>query len=316
MKIGFYLENKNVRNVDLSHPRKGNPGCGGTEFLFVALAYELAKKQNHKCTPLLLANHTHKLPNNLIAKKSLSIHDAIEIAKQEDCDLFVYRPRIESQMDIIEKVDKLEIPTIGWAHTPISSIYMKKMAQSSFFKALVCVEHEQYDLIQDSTLWKKLTYIPNGFDVDNFCLSPPPEKNFNLVVYVGSLVHTKGFHLLARVWPQVIARIPNAKLTVIGTGNLYNENAKLGRWGIADKEYEENYIIPYLSDSKEKPHSSVNFMGKLGYEKKKFIHQATVGIVNPTGSSECCPGSALEFSSLRYPRRIGSVLWHAGYSQA
>ena len=41
MKVAFYLENKDIQNVDFSHPELGNPGCGGTQFLFAATPYYL-----------------------------------------------------------------------------------------------------------------------------------------------------------------------------------------------------------------------------------------------------------------------------------
>ena len=69
------------------------------------------------------------------------------------------------------------------------------MARNNFLKALVCVEHEQHDHIQDTALASrfKTTFIVNGFDVGNFRLENPPEKQNNLVVYLGALVPQKGF---------------------------------------------------------------------------------------------------------------------------
>ena len=297
MKIGFYLENKNIQSVDLSRPRLGNPGCGGTEFLFVALSYELQKRQNARCKPILLANSIEKLPKTLEVKQVSDVCDAARTAKNDGCDFFVYRPRRREQMNILDLIEKLKLPAIGWAHITPTTPYLRKMAGVSFFKALVCVEHEQYDLIQDSPVWKKLTYIRNGFDVSNFRMSSPPKKDFSSVVYLGSLVPQKGFHLLAKVWGDIVKRIPYAKLTVIGTGALYNESAVLGPWGIADKNYEEKHIIPYLANSEGQPYSSVKFMGKLGHEKKEVLHRALIGVPNPTGTTECCPGSALEFQA-------------------
>ena len=297
MKIGFYLENKNIQNVDLSQPRLGNPGCGGTEFNFVALAYELAKRQSTRCTPILLANSTQKLPKDIDVKQASHVYDAAHKAKEIGCDFFIYRPRLKSQMDVLDLIEKLNLPTIGWAHLTPTPPYLRKMAKKSFFKALVCLEREQYDLIQDSPVWNKLTHVPHGLDIDGFCHSLPQKKDFNSVVYLGALVPQKGFHLLAKVWPRIIERMPNAKLTVIGTGNLYGTNTQLGPWNIADKFYEKNYIIPYLSDSNGSPHPSVHFAGKLGHEKKEILHRALIGVPNPTGQTETFCMSAVEFQA-------------------
>ena len=297
MKIAFYLENKNIESVDFSTPEKGNPGCGGTEYLFVALPYYLAQHQKQICTPVLFANIANQLPEALEVVQADDVYVAARKAHEIGCDVFVYRPKRHQEMDILDLVQKLDLPTIGWAHITPKSCYIRKMAQTPAFKALVCVEHEQYDLIQDSPLKNKLTFIVNGFDVDSFRLFDLPEKNLKSVVYLGALIPRKGFHLLAHAWPDVLANVPDAHLTVIGTGSLYDEKSVLGPLGVADQSYEEEHIIPYLTDNDNVPLPSVYFAGKLGHEKKEILHRALIGVPNPTGLTENCPGSSLEFSA-------------------
>ena len=103
--------------------------------------------------------------------------------------------------------------------------------------------------------------------------------------------------MLARIWPQILKHRPDAKLIVIGTGKLYNHSAKLGPWGIADSEYEQEYLMPYLGDDRGQPHSSVTFAGRLGEDKKEILHHALIGVPNQMGQTENCPGSALEFQA-------------------
>ena len=297
MKAAFYLENRDIPNVDLSRPELGNPGCGGTEFLFAALPHYLAKLRGETCTPLILANHTDALPGSVEALQVEDVFEAARCAKQQRCDFFVYRPRRLGEMAVLDLLDELQLPGVGWAHVTPAAPHLRRMAKSSALKALVCVEHEQYDLVQDTPIARKLTYIVNGFDVDGFRLEDVPEKQPGLVVYVGALVPQKGFHLLAKVWPRVLQRCPHARLTVIGTGALYDETAQLGPWSIAERSYEENHIIPHLSGSDGQPHPSVSFAGKLGLEKKTILHGAMVGVPNPTGRTENCPGSALELEA-------------------
>ena len=91
-------------------------------------------------------------------------------------------------------------------------------------------------------------------------------------MYLGSLVPQKGFHLLAKIWLKVVERVPNARLVVIGSGKLYDSNAQLGDWNIADKNYEDKYIKPFLVDIESgNPHASVKLMGKMGLEKKELL---------------------------------------------
>jgi len=299
LKPAFYLENKRISNVDLSNPVLGNPGCGGTEYLFAATPYYLQKCASEICKPILLADDTSHLPSQIESHQVQDVYDALHKAKELGADFFVYRPRRDKEDNILELIDELEMPTIAWAHITPKHQYLREMAKTKFLKALVCVEHEQYDQIQDTLLSaaKKTTFIVNGFDVDQFRLGHSSEKDNRLVVYLGALVPNKGFHMLAKVWPRIIKRVPDAKLTVIGTGALYKRDAKLGSWGVAEESYEEKCIIPFLNDGQGGVHSSVTFAGKLGVEKKEILHRALIGVPNPTGVTENCPGSALEFQA-------------------
>lgn len=293
-KVAFYLENQRIPEVNLSRPELGNPGCGGTEYLFVALPYFLKLLQLKKCQPILLANHTANLPEGIPNYKVKDVSEAARVAKELDCSMFVYRPRRALEVELINLIDELKLPSIAWFHiTPVAD-HLRALAKSTYVKATVCVEREQHDLAKDTAVWNKLTCIVNGFHLEGYQLPNPPEKDPNMVVYIGALVRQKGFHLLAKAWPEVRARNPKAKLMVIGTGALYDNKAALGPWGIAEESYERQYIIPYLQGDDGKPMPSVNFLGKLGEEKKQFLYQAILGVPNPTGQTENCPGSALE----------------------
>jgi glycosyltransferase involved in cell wall biosynthesis len=296
-KVAFYLENRSIPDVDLSRPELGNPGCGGTEFLFAALPYYIQKYNGIGYDPLLLANHTDRLPDNLVHIRVEDVIDAARRAKEEGCSIFVYRPRRHTEAELLALIDTLQLPTIAWVHiTPVAA-HLRAIARSKYTKAVVCVEREQHDLAMDSAIWSKLTCIVNGFDVSGFKLSNPPTKELGLVVYLGALVPQKGFHILAKAWPRILSRYSQARLAVIGTGALYDTKAELGPLGVAERKYEQRFIMPYLTDKDGKLHPSVTFLGRLGSEKKEILYRATVGVPNPGGQTENCPGSALEFQA-------------------
>jgi glycosyltransferase involved in cell wall biosynthesis len=69
-----------------------------------------------------------------------------------------------------------------------------------------------------------------------------PENKEQIVTYVGALIPTKGFHKLAKVWKNILKKVPTAKLQVIGDGKLYNKNAVLGPHGIAEAKYEKKSL--------------------------------------------------------------------------
>lgn len=82
--------------------------------------------------------------------------------------------------------------------------------------------------------------------------------------------------MIAKAWKTVLAAVPDAKLNVIGAGNLYDRNSKLGKYGIAEESY-ENSFMPYLTEKfeedgeiKERILPSVKFWGLMGVEKMMF----------------------------------------------
>lgn len=297
IRIGIYLNNALIPDVDLSQPELGNPGCGGTEYLMSALPYYFQKHLNSQIISTLFANNIEKLPPNIHSIKANDLYSAAQKAKESHCDFFIYRPHRSLNVQFLSLIEQLQLPTIAWIHVTPKHEHNRALARNPFIRAFVCVEHEQYDLLQDTPLYPKLTYIVNGFDLQGFQLQESIAKEPNLVVYLGALVPQKGFHLLAKAWPDVVQRIPEAKLAVIGSGKLYDPSLKMGPWGIAGQSYEQTGIIPFLQDGSGSPMKSVSFLGRLGLEKKIWLSKASVGVANPSGQSEHCPGSALEIQA-------------------
>jgi FkbM family methyltransferase len=293
-KIGFYLENRNLVDVDLSQPEKGNPGVGGTEFNFITLACHLIAS-NPDYAIHLYANRPEKLPDQLKVIRVNDCVEAIEHAVASGFEFFVWRPTVRDDARyVIENIAKYNIKIIIWAHNTPKKEYLDLLAQASNVRRLVPVGFEQARLIGDHPIKKKIRVINNGFDSSAYH-GLSFQKDNNSVVYTGSMIPVKGFGLLARAWKSVVAKFPNAKLTVIGSGQLYNRNVMLGRWGVADESFEENDIIPFLSGEDGKKLDSVTFLGVLGSEKLPILSKALIGVVNPSGRGENCPGSAIEF---------------------
>lgn len=74
----------------------------------------------------------------------------------------------------------------------------------------------------------RIEVIPNGVDVKRFRPATGPTEKFDLrrrlgipamapvVLFVGSIVPRKGIDLLLRAWPSVLARVPDARLVLVG----------------------------------------------------------------------------------------------------
>lgn len=301
-KIAFYLNNSTTSSVDLSFPEFGNPGLGGTEFLLAATPYYINKYHSDKFEIFIFAHNIENLPNGLITFKVENIEDAIVKASVQGIDFFIYRPLRDPQPTVLSLLQVCNLTAIAWLHVTPKSSHLRFLANSSKISAVVCVEHEQHDQLYDSPLGKKLTYIVNGFDVGGFRRNISfEEKDLNLVVHIGAIVPQKSFHVLARNWPKIVERCPDARLIVIGSASVYDEQQLLGDWGVGYKSYEDNFIKPYLSDEHGALLSSVKFMGKMGLDKREYMAKAIVGIANPVGTNENCPATSLEFQALGTP---------------
>ena len=294
MKVAFYVPNKGLRNVDFSSPEKGNPGSGAAEYLHVALPYYI---NSSDFEVFIYAQSIEKMPPEIKCVECEDIRDAAKKAKINQIDLFIFRPRIHEEENILELIDELKLPAIGRAALTPAPAHQRKMAKSRYFKALVAVGAEQYDYMCDSPISSKLTYIDNGISLDPCRRVLGIEKNERKITYMGALVYQKGFHILARNWRHILSRVPDATLCVIGSSRVYNEEYKLGPIGVADPKYEEQYIIPFLCDAKGKLLPSVKFLGGLGVDKYEHLAESIVAVANPTGQTETCCVSAIEMQA-------------------
>lgn len=64
----------------------------------------------------------------------------------------------------------------------------------------------------------KISVKPNGVDVNYF--TPPEFEKENEILFVGSMIHRKGVHILMEAAPIILASIPTFKIIFIGEGPL------------------------------------------------------------------------------------------------
>lgn len=294
MKVGFYLNNENISNTDLSNIEKGNPGIGGSEYLCVLIANELCKRQN--IDTILLADKNSKFPTTLKYAVCQNLERALE-QYSESIDIFV----IDSKRFNIEMAHQYpHTKFILWINNKMKIKEMEQCAKLNNIIKFVHVGREMYDLYRDSWIFPKMTYIYNAISFDFLKDFPdllPANKRQNKVVYIGSLVPSKGFHLLAKAWRNILKAVPDAELYVIGSGKLYNQNATLGPLGIAEASYEEKFT-KYLTDNNTKILPSVHFMGVVGHDKNRILSQCKVGVPNPSGISETFGYTAIEMTAM------------------
>lgn len=190
---------------------------------------------------------------------------------------------------------KLKI--ICWCHNFVNTAIAKKMVYSRCLHRVVSVGCEQMDLMRDDKLFLISDYIYNSIPINVTNINKAREMPYALrphsVAYLGSLVKDKNFHVLASIWHDVLKKVPDAQLYIIGSGKVYSNSTKLGKFGVASEEY-ESLFMPYLTDDNGDILPSVHFLGAMGNEKFDVLKNIRVGCPNPTGSSETFCLSAVE----------------------
>lgn len=290
-KVAFYLDNNNLNNQDYTKIVEGNPGIGGSEYEFLLVSYLLEQRDNG-IDSVLLTRSNLAFPHKC-TKYVKSLKESCDFCKSQNIEILVINQAQFNRSIFDEYADDLSL--ILWAHNDIPSSKLSLLYRLKYVKKIVCCGREMMDLYRDHIATLKSTYIYNIFPIQpkQWYLDKIQNQNNHNVVYMGSLTPVKGFHVLARFWKDILKRIPDAQLYVIGSGRLYAKNIELGRYGLAEREYEDIFMH-YLVDSEGNILPSVHFMGLMGVEKFDILGQCKVGIPNPTGLSECLPISSIE----------------------
>lgn len=311
-RIAFFLDNKNLPVRNFKSISDCNPGIAGSEYEFMLIPYLLQNRDND-ITPYLLVNVNGDFPHEHVN----------QVDTLADCCIFCRKNNISKLVidiksyckDVLDK-NALGLSIIIWAHNTISYRLLDELYSLDYVKKIVNVGREQLELYRDHLATLKSTYIYNIFpsqEKDYYWSKIGNRDNHN-VVYMGSLIESKGFHLLAKVWKDVLKSIPDAQLFVIGSGKLYDKDAVLGRYNIASPEYEKLFI-PYIVDENGKILDSVHFLGILGEEKYDIMGKCKVGVPNPTGKSEtfCICGLEMQLmgcniTTIEHPAYLDTIL--------
>lgn len=299
IKVAFYHHNGDFPNVDCRVLDKGNPGIGGSEYALLTVSQRLFVRPNNLEITVYAQAVNELLPKmNYIQVNDLL--DAIRLSEELGIQILVFRHGVcPPLLDKLSTMN-LNLKLVVWCQNFVPVKDLKVYANCKCIKRLICVGREQVDMYRDHKAFLKSDYIYNAIPRDAIenakaCVLPFKTRR-SLVTYIGSLVPAKSFDVLAKAWPRVLKTIPDAELHVIGSGKLYNRNARLGKFGIAEESY-ENSFIKYISD-KDQLIPSVKFHGILGQEKNEILRKTKVGVPNPAGYTETYGFTAVEMQML------------------
>ena len=292
MNIAFYCKNKNTSRVDCTILLNGNPGGGGTYYAMLGVAYFLNHKKDSRHNYYVFAESVDNLPSDMNKVLVSSENDLNANIKKYDIGVLVINKTGATLDSVISKVRETNVKVVIWDHCFIPYFELGRYADYENVARIVAVGKEQLMTFCDHRAFKKGTYIYNLCNYNLPVPKPFPSRK-NHVVYIGSIVPLKGLHLLTKAWPKILKKVPDAQLYIIGSGNLYNQNEKLGKYGIAEFFYEKKLLSPIL-DSHKQIIPSVHFCGVMGNEKFEVLNEAKVAVPNPSGLTETFGYTAVE----------------------
>ncbi len=295
--VAFYLPNKGFKDIDCRNINQGNPGIGGSEYALLTVAKKLSESAETLRVEVVADEVNSLLPSGIKYHEANSLFAVVDYAEKTGIDIIVFRFGAFTGFDSFVRTYSGPVRFVVWCANFVPAWNLKLYANSRAVARLVTVGMEQMDLYRDHAAFNKSDYIYNAIpqtqfdDIRKTHLTPFRERASE-VTYVGSIIPGKSFHVLAKAWPEIIKAVPDATLNVIGSGQLYDRNQRLGKFGIAEEGYENSFIDYITENGKILP--SVKFWGVLGKEKEKVLSVTKVGVPNPTGNTETFGFTAVE----------------------
>ena len=299
MKVGFYTRTSHLGNLSWEDVVDGEVGVSGTDYRNLDLIHQLSGRAVD--VAVFKRGDGVEIPDSIDVQRVLSLSDAVAKAKDASVDILWFSNREdEDTKEGVIRSEQLALPCVVSSGIDLSLEMADLLYETDAVRRLVTVSVPQANLLRDQPVFEKTEAI-HGNGLKPVFLEPVPAsltRDPERVGYLGALTRSKGFHHVAKAWPDVRSAVPGATLEVIGSAKLYNRNQRLGPLGIAEKSFEQTYIIPYLGSTQEELHKhGVTFHGLLTpREIRNILEKCAVGVVNPIckGSIETFCLSAVE----------------------
>jgi glycosyltransferase involved in cell wall biosynthesis len=277
---------------------QGNPGVGGTHFVSIMLALNLAEdRPDYNITILsdvdiLIIKRPENLRINIV-----SIDEVFSfLDKRIGCVFITSRGIIKKFL--FEKGRLPDCIIIAWIHH--SYVFENWLAHA---KVGAYVSVGEYQYYSHDKKYFPHWHIPNIITLD-FSIKLQKNKNLPLkneylnIVFLGALIHCKGFHELAKQFIRIRNIHPLVRLHVIGSTGTYGLDIE-DEIIPTNKEY-ANLIRQYITDEDIRK-GRVIFYGNMGSEKFDIIKQCHFAILNPSGFPEAFMISQIECMACGVP---------------
>lgn len=281
LKVGFFLGGKKVFEKEkLEKITEGNPGMGGTYFMYLIVVYMLAQRLGRDNVCLILEEGSVCDCDNFCVVKVRDAREAVAYCGNNGIGKLVINGNDVYRFEESGLFDS-EISFYIWGHNYAEPKCARFVGKYASVKKYICVSKAQCENMLCYPCRDKVTYV-NNLITDSFyertgrACSDHSRKE---AVYVGSIFPQKGLHNLLEAWKTVVKQNPDAVLYVIGSSAVWGQAAGKNGIGIADRMYES--II--RRKMRGIPPETVVFKGAMGWnEISPVIAHARVGVVNPS----------------------------------
>jgi len=279
--IAFYLPfGSKADSVDLTALNRGNPGVGGTQYLFLLTVSRLNVRYGSGSAVLysdrLFAVGSEDVPTSTVG----GLEEAILLARAQQVDYLVVNGRLLT-VENLSILSKSRVPLVAWAHNTVGPTAARIASSCPSIARIVCVSEAQWESMRDSICFPKCTFINNGLAEGYLTAGIVSDYSRPEAVYVGSLYPQKGVHNLLRIWRKVNSEVPEATLKIIGGAQIWGSSeVRVGPMGVADPHYER---VLRKELSRVRDQGSVAFLGvKSWNEIDECVAHARVGVANPS----------------------------------
>ncbi len=295
MRLALFLDNRGIAPLGpLPAPGLGNPGIGGTEYAFLAVAQLL---QGSELEPRLLLTAPQLIEGISPAAVEVVEHlaAALHRAEQWHATALVFRPGALSEQ-AWNALEATNLPLLAWFHN-LGCHQQARTEALPALRAWVLVSGAQLDGFRHSRLAHRARVIPNPVAVPpgvGVQRPWPQAKQARDLAYVGAITPFKGFDRLASQWGAIAAACPNSRLLVFGGADLYGARIQQGDLTPYERHCRQLLAAGGSSDR-------VIFLGSQGLERYEAFSSLAVGVVNPSGCDETFCLSAAELSACGIP---------------
>ena len=274
-----------------------NPGIGGSEHYFLVLAHRLSQLSGRELVTVLFNG----------------VHPSLKGYENPN---LVFKPMSEAH-----SIDEWDVAILG------TGFLAKEAGAMVLPKRVIAVSHHPHDGHLDKLVGNKKPFAVvnlgryqhfsnsgrgvDHFRIPSFFLGDMPSKRDKptrvpgLIGHISSMHPSKGFHVIARQWKNVVRRNRNkgVELEVLGGASLYGQRESHPMLPTT-KVYGDKLIRILGSDwqnGSDAHQGTVRFLGRVPGSIDTIVKRWSVALINPKGIGEADPATLRDLIRLGVP---------------